>query len=187
MLSGRSEWASSSCFLGGILIELSLERRRIQLREDIAGVNFLPFDERDLLELPIDPGMYRDGVEGLCRTQPVQVNRDRLLFTTPGTTGARKTPRGGASGVRVPSLAGALLLPAEPSQGSKHGHVQSAPGSDDNPRRDLLGLGMVGGAGIARAFSFQKRALCTAGMIWHGSLSWHSVSSLGVAATVLFD
>jgi hypothetical protein len=48
--------------LGGLrLRELRLQRARVELREQLAGLHVLPFDEADLVELAVDARLHGHG------------------------------------------------------------------------------------------------------------------------------
>ena len=51
--------------LGGRLVEGGLERRRVDLHEEVALLQHLPFLEGDLLDLPIDARAHRHRVRRL--------------------------------------------------------------------------------------------------------------------------
>ena len=46
------------------LCELGLQRARVELREQLAGLDVLPFDKADLVELPVDARLDRDRGHG---------------------------------------------------------------------------------------------------------------------------
>ena len=62
------------------LFQRRLERRRINLRQEFAFLDVLPFRKGDFHDLAIHPGMNRHGIERLDRSQPIQIDGDVLLF-----------------------------------------------------------------------------------------------------------
>src|SRR5207244_2989288 len=59
-----------ACQLSVGLRELQLERARIDLGQEIAGADKLPFLESQTHQLPVDAALDRDGVDRRDRAEP---------------------------------------------------------------------------------------------------------------------
>ena len=91
--------------LGDGLIEGGLERRRIDLHEQVALLDHLPFLEADLLDLSVHPRAHGHRVGGLHRAQPAQNHRKRPSFHDSNVdrgSGGPRLRRGGAWSKMLP-------------------------------------------------------------------------------------
>ena len=71
-------------FFGDGFIQLCLVRAGIDLREEVARFDILPFSERHLFQLTIHPCVDSDRVERLDGADAVQVNRHVALLNDTG-------------------------------------------------------------------------------------------------------
>src|SRR5215475_15529168 len=77
-------------YLGGLrLRQLRLIGPRIDLRQEVAGLDALSFSKRDSFDLTVDTRSYRHGIEGLHGADPTQVDRHVLSLGRTGNDGHR--------------------------------------------------------------------------------------------------
>ena len=124
--------------LGDRLIESGLERRRVDLHEEIALLDDLAFLEADLLDLAVHARADGHDVGGLHRAEPVQGDRKRLALGHPNVH-RRLRRRRLLSFARGGSWRGGLMPDDEASGDCRDRHQRPAPSA----KREETAWGLV--------------------------------------------
>ncbi len=111
------------------LVELDLERPGVDLGEELALLDGVPFLEVHVIEPAVDLRLDRDGLEGRGRSKPLEPGRD--VAPGHGGRGHRDGPLGG--GVTRRGCTGARTRGTGPNQPGRRGDDRDQGEAPENP------------------------------------------------------